>query len=112
MKNQHCTSPKEHHSHSEACFRAVFLQLKEELHLSARQQAKAYIEINKRMASPEEDQVLAWPSQSLNLTENLWGDLKRAVHRRCPRNLTDVELFILNIAKSRYHADTQKDGVV
>uniref|UniRef100_A0AAY5K7K7 Tc1-like transposase DDE domain-containing protein n=1 Tax=Esox lucius TaxID=8010 RepID=A0AAY5K7K7_ESOLU len=39
--------------------------------------------------------VLEWPSQSpdLNPIQHLWGDLKRAVHKRCPRNLTDLERF-------------------
>uniref|UniRef100_A0A8C5LZY6 Tc1-like transposase DDE domain-containing protein n=1 Tax=Leptobrachium leishanense TaxID=445787 RepID=A0A8C5LZY6_9ANUR len=51
--------------------------------------------------------VLEWLSQSpdLNPIENLWSDLKRAVHRRCPRNLTDLECFCKEkwaiIAKSR-----------
>ena len=37
--------------------------------------------------------VLEWPSQSpdLNPIEHLWRDLKMAVHRRSPSNLTELE---------------------
>ncbi|KAL7826753.1 hypothetical protein AOLI_G00319620 [Acnodon oligacanthus] len=39
--------------------------------------------------------ALEWPSQSpdLNPIENLWQDLKTAVHKRSPSNLTELELF-------------------
>ena len=39
--------------------------------------------------------MLEWPSQSLdpNPIENLWQDLKIAVHRRSPSNLTELELI-------------------
>lgn len=37
--------------------------------------------------------VLEWPNQSieLNLIENLWNDLKVAVHQRKPINLPSLE---------------------
>ncbi|KAJ7309060.1 hypothetical protein JRQ81_008352 [Phrynocephalus forsythii] len=50
--------------------------------------------------------VLEWPNQrpDLNFIEYLWGDLKRAVHRKRPCNLTDLEHYckeeLAYIAKS------------
>ena len=35
--------------------------------------------------------VLEWPSQSLDPIEHLWRDLKIAVQRRSPSNLTELE---------------------
>ncbi len=45
--------------------------------------------------------VLEWPIQSpdLNPTEHLWRDLKMAVHRRSPSNLTELE----RICKEEWH---------
>lgn len=39
--------------------------------------------------------VMGWPSQSpdLNIIEALWGDLKRVVHARPPKNLWDLKAF-------------------
>ena len=39
--------------------------------------------------------ILEWPSQSpdLNPIENLWYDLKIAVHQRNPSNLKELEQF-------------------
>lgn len=36
-----------------------------------------------------------WPSESpdLNITENLWNDLKKSVHAQKPSNLTELEMF-------------------
>lgn len=49
---------------------------------------RAYMQRNKY-------NVLEWPSQSpdLNIIENLWDELKQAVHARRPSNLKELEMF-------------------
>ena len=43
--------------------------------------------------------VLEWLSQSpdLNIIENLWDDLKQAVHARQPSNLTEPKMFCMGV---------------
>uniref|UniRef100_A0A8C4THD9 Tc1-like transposase DDE domain-containing protein n=1 Tax=Erpetoichthys calabaricus TaxID=27687 RepID=A0A8C4THD9_ERPCA len=49
--------------------------------------------ISKEWLQDNSVNVLEWPSQSpdLNLIEQLWRDLKMAVHRRFPSNLMELE---------------------
>ena len=69
-----------------------------------KQTAKATLEwlTNKKI------NVLEWSSQSPDIhpIENLWHDLKIAVHQRSPHNLIELEQFCTeeweNISQSRY----------
>lgn len=98
LQKQHWTSPKEHHSEAwwwqHHALGLVFFSWGWGLSQGGGNYEQSQIPVNvgtKPTLKPEED----WPSQSsdLNPTENLWGDLKRAVHGRCPRNLTYLECF-------------------
>lgn len=97
------TPPRVNHVRGALCFEAVFPQLVqgggEYGHITSQVGTKHLGiseegEIFKGMPSPE-DKVLCCPGQSpdLNPAKNLWGDLKRAEHGKCPHNLKDLERF-------------------
>ena len=48
--------------------------------------------------------VLEWPSQSpdLNPIEMLWRDLKKAVHKRSPKNLKELKSYIVE-ERGKFH---------
>ena len=61
--------------------------------ISTGQWPQTYSQNNTGMASEQNVKVIEWPSQSsdLNRIENLWKELKIAVHWRSPSNLAELE---------------------
>ena len=78
-----------------------------EVHLSAWQRPNAHIQSSLEWLRNKKIKVLERPSQSadLNPIENLWHDLKIAVHQHSPCNLTELKQFCseecTNISQSR-----------
>uniref|UniRef100_A0AAY5KD36 Tc1-like transposase DDE domain-containing protein n=1 Tax=Esox lucius TaxID=8010 RepID=A0AAY5KD36_ESOLU len=68
--------------------------LAQNLQASVRQLKKPFSTTTTQSTDPN-PQKHGFTSQSPDLKpiECLWGDLKRVVHWRCPRNLTDLERF-------------------
>jgi len=56
---------------------------------------KGWLEIHMDYLKRRKLKVLEWPSQSpdLNITENQWVDLKRAVHSRRPKSTAELDAF-------------------
>lgn len=69
------------------------LKMKRNFRLSAQQWPEAHIQIHKRMTSPEEGWGFGM-AQPESRPES--DDLKRAVHRRSPRNLSGLERVCKN----------------
>ena len=61
--------------------------------IPSRQWLKAYFKINHEV--PLGKTILEWPPQSpeWNNIENLWRDIKHAVHARRPKNISELEVF-------------------
>ena len=106
-ENYHCTSPWTRHPHRETWWwqhhavRMLFFSRDKDLRLGRRFTFQQDNEPNHAARTTIEwfrskhIHVLEWSSQSpdLNQLENLWQDLKIAVHRHFPSNQTTFELF-------------------